>query len=401
MPAKSGSKQPKYSFHNRRGQAVVTLVDRINRRRIVKYLGVYDSPESRAKYHNLIGKWEANDRRLDPAPTERKAETPAGVVSVRSVLNGYTDHIANLVSPTRADIIRRTLGLVIDQYGDTSASKFGPLKLKDVRTTFVGLGWVRDTINKETQTVVRAFEWGVSEQLVAVSVYTALTTVSTLRAGELGVVDGDGKGCCPAPESDITDAIKFMPRPVRAMIELQLLTGMRPGEVRIMRAVEITIVSDKAWYYEPAEHKTARLNKCRRVRLGPRCIEIITPFMQGLRPDVYLFNPRQANAEGKAKDASGKRRADQKPNRTKTDRVIGDHYTKDAYRIAVQRACKKAGVPKFNPKQVRKNGLTRIERKYGLEVASKVADHSEATTTAKHYIDRDNDMLNRVAIESA
>ncbi len=43
----------------------------------------------------------------------------------------------------------------------------------------------------------------------------------------------------PVPDEDVEATLPHVARQVRAMIELQRLTGMRPGEVVIMRASEI------------------------------------------------------------------------------------------------------------------------------------------------------------------
>lgn len=50
-----------YRLHKVSGQAVVTLNDRDC------YLGVYNSPESRARYEQLLAEWLAHGRRL-PRP---------------------------------------------------------------------------------------------------------------------------------------------------------------------------------------------------------------------------------------------------------------------------------------------------------------------------------------------
>ena len=98
-PAKLDTTQPKYRLHRATGQALVTLVDAHSGRRADKYLGVDDNPESRARYHNLIAKWEKNERRLDePAgPTP----TVAGITA-RSALSGFETYIIPLFSPTYA-----------------------------------------------------------------------------------------------------------------------------------------------------------------------------------------------------------------------------------------------------------------------------------------------------------
>jgi hypothetical protein len=68
MPRKKAPKHPprtpKYRLHRKSGRAFVEL----NGRRI--YLGTYESPETRQKYHARIAEWEANRRTL-PAPPER------------------------------------------------------------------------------------------------------------------------------------------------------------------------------------------------------------------------------------------------------------------------------------------------------------------------------------------
>ena len=212
MPAKPGSKQPKYRLHRTSGRAVVTLVDSRTYRRRDVWLGKHDTPESRAKYHNIIGEWEANGRRLEEKPEDARA---GGGVSVRSALDQYREYIQPLVSPSHGVTIARALQLTIDQYGDTSAARFGPLKLKDVRLTMVGLGWQRDTINKGVQIITRAFEWAASEELVEASVHSQLCKVQGLKQGELGTKDGDGVPA--APEAAIAKACKHLPRQIVAM----------------------------------------------------------------------------------------------------------------------------------------------------------------------------------------
>jgi integrase len=61
------------------------------------------------------------------------------------------------------------------------------------------------------------------------------------------------------------------------MIELQCLSGMRPGEVAIMRGYDLD-TSGKLWIYVPGRHKTEHHEKDRRIHLGPKAQEMpITP----------------------------------------------------------------------------------------------------------------------------
>ena len=60
------------------------------------------------------------------------------------------------------------------------------------------------------------------------------------------------------------------------MAQLQLHTGMRPGEVCVMRGMDLEMTG-KVWMYRPGSdrgphgnHKTAHRGQCRVIALGPR-----------------------------------------------------------------------------------------------------------------------------------
>src|SRR5437588_11693660 len=63
MPRKT---TPKYRFHKARNCAVVTINGKDH------YLGAYDSPESREKYHRLVAEWLAA-RNLPPDSLAERA----------------------------------------------------------------------------------------------------------------------------------------------------------------------------------------------------------------------------------------------------------------------------------------------------------------------------------------
>jgi integrase len=80
------------------------------------------------------------------------------------------------------------------------------------------------------------------------------------------------------------------------MIELQRLTGMRPGEACQMRTCDID-VSGKVWVYVPGSHKTEHHGKARMVYLGPRAQVILSSWINQGDPDAFLFSPKQAMEE--------------------------------------------------------------------------------------------------------
>jgi integrase len=84
----------------------------------------------------------------------------------------------------------------------------------------------------------------------------------------------------PVPEAFVQAVLPVVSAPVRAMIELQLLAGMRPGEVVIMRAIDLDMTGP-IWLYRPGSdqetgiHKTAWRDHERIIAIGPRAQEII------------------------------------------------------------------------------------------------------------------------------
>ena len=94
-------------------------------------------------------------------------------------------------------------------------------------------GNCRSEINLRVGRIVRMFKWGGSEELISPLVHECSCTVpgASVRADP-----GVQKSRLWRPVSDETTMAvnPFVSRQVWAIIELQWLTGMRPGEVVIM-----------------------------------------------------------------------------------------------------------------------------------------------------------------------
>lgn len=125
------------------------------------------------------------------------------------------------------------------------------------------------------------------------------------------------------------------------MVQLQRLTGMRPGEVVIMRSRDID-TQGEVWSYKPASHKTEHRGHRRVVELGPQAQTVIRPF---LKADLegFLFSPSEAEAERHA-DQRRHRKSKVQPsqrNRKKRNPKCRphDHYSVASYRRAIQRGC--------------------------------------------------------------
>jgi integrase len=317
------------------------------------------------------------------------------------------------------DNFRHALRPLRRLYGATLARDFGPLALKAVRADMLKPrkvvdpktkkertlpGWCRNVANRQVARIKHLFKWATENELVPGSVYHALAAVSGLRRGRSEARETDPVR--PAPQADIDAALKHLSPPLQAMVKLQLLTGARGGELRRMRSCDVD-TSGKVWVYRPPEHKTAHHGHTREIRLGPKAIEILAPF---LKPDVQepVFSPIDAEAWRREQLALKRKtpvqpslvaRAERaKANAHRRRRPPKARYTRESYRRAIARACKKAGVPAWHPHQLRHNAATSLRRQYGLEVARAVLGQKSGAVT-EIYAEVDAATVERIMSE--
>jgi integrase len=408
------SRTPQLCRHRGRSLAYVTLEGREH------YLGPWPAdsrrppPAAQAAYDVLIARWLANGRRLlDEQPTAEPTTVVNEVILafVKYAQGHYTERTGRSVAETEG--IKKASSVLSALFGRLDADRFGPKGLKAVRSRMIELGWSRPYFNKQINRLKRMFRWAVAEEMVSPSVVHGLGAVTAIRKGEPGVRETEPVG--PVPVAHIAAALPHMSPQVRSMVELQRLTGMRPGEVCIMRGADLD-TSRRVWVYRPHFHKNEHRGQTREVYIGPRAQQVLKPW---LRTDLaaYFFSPREAEAERYARRSAGRRTpqwaSHMARNATKRKRTPRrakrDHYDTDSYRRAIEYACKKADrlartevlnetgaenpstdvavremtalVPVWSPNRLRHNAATALRRDFGIELARIVLGHSTAFTT--------------------
>jgi len=181
------------------------------------------------------------------------------------------------------------------------------------------------------------------------------------------------------------DAIKpHVARQVWATVELQSHSGMRPGEVVTMRMCDLD-TSGRVWVYTPQEHKTEHHGRERRIYLGPQAQAVLRPWFRN-NLMAYLFQPREA-IEAYRAELRRYRKTPMTPSQAARTRKRvpkkspGDHYDTDSYRRAIAYGCKRAGVPRWHPHQLRHNAATRLRKGFGLDIARVILGHSSPGIT--------------------
>lgn len=365
------SKLPSYRLHKPSGRAIVTLDSRDH------YLGEHGSLESFEKYKKLLAEWIAKrDEPLgllsldDPVPEDLRLDEL--LLSYLEFAKGY--YVKNGKPTGEFTNMKHAVKPLADLYSGHRVSQFGPRHLKSAREAMIRADLSRKVVNARVNRIRRIFKWGVENQLVEPAVLQALQAVPPLKRGRSEARETDRVK--PVPEAYVGAVLPLVTRQVRAMIQLQELTGMRPGEVVIMRGCDLD-TSGRIWEYRPASHKTEHHGIDRVIFIGPKAQAIIKPFL-GIKLEAFLFSPRQAIEEKRKRE---RRRERQKRRKSRPRKFPGEHYTAQSYTHAIHDACKKAEIPCWGPNRLRHNAATFLRKQYGIEAARVILGHTSAAVT--------------------
>jgi integrase len=400
---------PKYRKHRASGQAIVTLDGRDF------YLGPHGTAASRAEYDRRVSEWIAAGRRLPADPAS---------VTVAELVAAFRKHARDYYRDADGNVSRAVVNFddalrpVLKLYGKTPAVEFGPLRLKAVREQMIAAGRVRTNINRHVARVRHVFKWAVENEVIPGSVAHGLAAVGGLRVGRSGAVEGEAVK--PVALAHVEAVRPHVSAQVWGMIQLQLLTGMRPGEVVLMRGCDLD-TTGALWTFSPAKHKGQVHGHTRVIYVGPKSQEVIRPF---LKTDLqaYLYSPADAERDRRERlhalrltplscgNKPGNNRC-RRPTRT-----AGERYTVASYYRAVVRACDAAfPVPdeiasdaekvtawrkehRWHVHQLRHRAATDLRKQYGVEVAQVMLGHTKIET-AQIYAEKNSQLAQRVAME--
>ncbi|HKQ49701.1 MAG TPA: site-specific integrase [Phycisphaerae bacterium] len=428
------------SYRHRKGctQALVTLTDSVTRKRRDYRLGEHGTPESREAYHRVIASWEANGRRWPEHDSCGDATIPGTGQPISKVVLEYWRWAEGYYRPKHMQALVGALRLLKHYFGRTPAAQFGPNNLRLLRDAMIRgdqnadpprMPWSRKYINSQMQRIRHVFKWSAARELVPASVHHALCTLEPLRRGRSGARENPRVG--PVPQHLIDAVRPNLSGPVRAVVDLQLLTGARPGELLGLRPIDIEM-DDKTsvWTYRPEAHKNAFREKDRLIYFGPKAQDVIRPFLSTRATNAFLFSPAEAEADRRAAlhaSRSTPLSCGNRPGsnrREKPQRKPKDHYTTSAYCRAIRYACERAFPPPkdvaqhddenilqwkarmkseggwedlmawrkahcWHPHQLRHNAATALRREFGLEAAQLALGHASAQITDAVYAERD------------
>ncbi len=353
-------------------------------------LGKYGSPESRAEFARIVAEHAAGlalaPKTAGPAPAQLTVDQ-----LFLQFLQHSEKHYRRADGQQTEELreIKRSMLFAHKLYGHVRAVEFGPIALGTVRNEMVKAGWCRTLINRRVDRLKRAYKWATSQELVPVSAYESIRTLAGLQRGRTDA--RESKPVKPVPVETVMAALPHMNDHVRAMVLVQLYTGMRPGEACSFSMDQVDTTGE-LWVYRPRQHKTAHRDKDRVVPIGPKARVVIEEFMRShaWAENLPLFNPRVAEQERNAARTATRKRAwyPQAKVKNRKRQEARTYYTVTVLGRNIARACEAAGVPRFAPNQLRHTFATEVRRRFGLDAAGVLLGHSRLDVT-QIYAEKD------------
>lgn len=371
---------------------------------VTHYLGKHGSPESYAKFADLIGCIAAS---LQAKAVEQPvAKLSKRTITVGQLCDAYMDRNRAYYASnkTERELIFYALQPLVDLYSPTLANEFGPLGLQAVQVAMTTRGrngktWSRGFVNSQMGKVRRAFKWGVSQELIKQEVYASLLLVEGLRKGRSAARETERVK--PVDPKVIKAVLPFCNRQVQAMIQLQQIHGLRSGEIVQLRGELIDTKAHRGlWEFKLVENKNGWRGQTQTYYLGKQAQALLKPFVKA-DPTDYWFSPAAARKEQYDANAKAPEEERAKKRKANPKRRPGAAYTTRSYRRHIYRALqklreKKQSEDRFHPHQIRHTVGTDIRKSHGAEGSRVALGHARLSTT-EIYAERDLALARRIA----
>lgn len=270
---------------------------------------------------------------------------------------------------SRYGVVLAALKTLEEGYGNLYIDDFTVECLMKLQRKWIEDGRARATVNDYVSIVRQMFHWALAETDLPFENYVRLGLVKQLKKGQ---TDAKDRQRSKVVAQEHIDAIRDdVPEMAGALIELQMLTAARPGELLSLKPTDIDTRGD-VWIATLREHKTAYCGEERKLRFGPKAQAILRKWMAKVAVDTVIFR-----------------------------------YDMAGYRWAIRRAIerynKKADeedrprMPHWSPNQLRHTAATRIRKNESLDAVQVILGHKQVDMT-QHYAKADEEKANAVIL---
>lgn len=263
--------------------------------------------------------------------------------------------------------IKAAMKRLKEEFRMLPVSDLGPLRMQELQQRFVRDGVSRYYVNKSINRLKRMFRWATAQELIPPSISQAINSVSALKKGRTRAYEL--KPVPPVDDATVEATLKRIASPVtRDMVLIQRHTGMRPGELFVMRPKDVDRNGpDGCWIYRPARHKTEHHGQSRIVVIGPKAQKLLVKYLLRSENECCFMTER------------------------------GKQYNRSNYRDRIRHACQMAfPAPKglsaeeakawekdhrWRPNQLRHSLATEVRKVHGLEAVQAALGHADMKTS--------------------
>lgn len=304
------------------------------------YLGEWGSQEAQTAYQNFL-------RQINKiaAPIMKGGGLPV-CVAVGKFLDFSKVYYQG---GHEVENLKSTLRLFVKFFEWEPITEIGPLKIISMMETLAAEKLTRYRINRLLGHIKRLMDWLVSRELIGAEKLAAIKAVKSLKAGRTPARETPP---VPAVPIEIVEqTLKEIRKPLSDMIQIQLLTAMRPNEVCNLNFAEID-QAKAVWIYRPSKHKTSYRGHMRQILIGPEAQALLKR---------YSFLPRDKPIFYTTKD---------------------EPFNAGTYGRAILEHNKTHGIAHWMPNQLRHSAATRIVKEFGWEAARLILGHKSFNITA-------------------
>ena len=331
------------------------------------FFGEWGSAQADRDYRKWLARHAAGEFDQEDQPA------PKRTMSVRRLAVRYLAFCEKHYSPAEFINIRESVRVVVKLFGKTPASNFDAARLLTTQSEMIRKNWRHRVINQRINRLRRWFRWAVSVVPAAGVTGTQcadLKTVDGLQPGKSnlqGLTPPASRAVPRVPWTVAELVLPFVSADIGGMVRIQYVCGMRPGEVVVMREIDID-TSGPVWFYTATEGTKRQEGSRVLEKAIPAIVQPVVREFFTADPSAYMFQPTRAD-------------------RSNTSGVVGPHYTTASYRRAVSRGiarARRAGfdVPHWTPNRLRHAIGTDVSARLGQQAAQRWLGHDSLDTTA-------------------
>lgn len=359
------------------------------------YLSRWGSIEAHAAYAELLQRWKQQGRQSLTPRVPHAGELAFTVADLFARFEAWLDATGKYTkggAPTSSrDFFQQITRSFSAFAGTVQIRRLSEALLMQWRDVLEGdAKLTRKGINRKVTGLLAIAKWGRARGFVPRDVALDCAAIVPLKQGECGSRPERGRERRAPTFDEIEKVAAAAPRQVAAMIRLQALTGMRPGEACALRWCDVdkkgpTVDQVPTWIYTVEGAKTAHHGHVTRYALPPAAQSILQDFPA--LPRAFVFSPagRMADKRREQREARSTRVQPSQQRRDEAARhPYAERWSVDGYRNAVEAACARAGVDRFTPHEIRHSFATWAAGTLGVMVAAVALNHRSPATTQRY-----------------